>query len=66
MLPSAWWMLRSLTVFLDWAIVFILTNDIIIQKSQTINPVGCCHGSVLIGKLEYGFKRPGIGEGWEE
>lgn len=46
--------------FGDCAVVFILTNDIIIEKSQTINPVRCCH-AFLIRKLEYGFKRPRAG-----
>lgn len=41
--------------------MFILTDDIIIQKSQTVNPVRCCHASILIRELEYGFKRPRAG-----
>lgn len=46
--------------FWDWTVVFILTNDIIIEKSQTVNPVRCCH-AFIVRKLEYGFKRPRAG-----
>lgn len=60
-LASACHTLRSPTLFLDGAVLLILTNNIIIQKSQTINPVRCRHASVLIRKLKYGFKAPAVG-----
>lgn len=48
-------------MFLDVALVLILTNNIIIQKSQTVNPVRRRHASILIRKLEYGFETPTVG-----
>lgn len=48
--------------FVDLAIVLTLTYNVIIQKSQTINPVRCCHFPLLIGKLECDFERPAGGK----
>lgn len=48
--------------FVDLAIVLTLTYNVIIQKSQTINPVRCRHFPLLIGKLECDFERPAGGK----
>lgn len=52
--------LRYLIVFffVDLAIVLTLTYNVIIQKSQTVNPVRCRHFPLLIRKLECDFERP--------